>query len=308
MRTAPDAPRDRAPVAEMKGSALPLAGAAILLWGSLASLGSSLAHLPPILMSGIALVIGGLLGLVRVRDWRVPLTTLCLGIGGIGGYHMLLFTAFHRAPVVEANLVNYLWPLLIVVLSPVVLPGHPLKPRHLFGALMGLAGAALIATGGSVAPDLAALPGYLLAAAAAVTWALYSLLTKRVPRFGTGAVGAFCLGSGLLCLCVFLVQSGSAGFAAIAPRDVLPLALLGLGPMGAAFFFWDAALKRGDPRVIGTLSYLTPLLSTLGLVLFAGKPMGVVTVIAMALIVAGAVVGSLGMGRERQDDAREGTG
>ena len=79
----------------------------------------------------------------------------------------------------------------------------------------------------------------------------------------------------------------------LAAMDWLVLVLLGLGPMGGAFYAWDAALKRGDPRIIGALSYLTPLLSTLNLVLLGGKHLSPVAGMAMALIVAGAVVGSL---------------
>jgi drug/metabolite transporter (DMT)-like permease len=285
----------------VKSSSLPLAGGAILLWGTFALLSSGLGHLPPLLMTGIALAIGGALGLARVREWRVPLATACLGVGGIFGYHILLFSAFQRAPLVEANLVNYLWPLLIVVLSPVVLPTFRLRPHHVAGGVLGIAGAALIVTGGSLHPDVAALPGYLLAAAAALTWALYSLLTKRVPRFPSGAVGGFCLASGLLALGTYLIGHGTAGFAVIRPADWPRLVMLGLGPMGAAFMLWDAALKGGDPRVIGSLSYLTPLLSTLALAAFGGRGMTAVSIIAMALIVAGAVVGSLGApGRARK--------
>jgi drug/metabolite transporter (DMT)-like permease len=281
----------------LKPAAFLLAGGAILLWSSLALIGSRLGHLPPILMTGIALTIGGALGLIRVKEWQVPLPTLLLGIGGIFGYHVMLFTAFRLAPIVEANLVNYLWPLLIVLLTPAILPGFGLKPNHMLGALLGLAGAAIIATGGSIHPDLSALPGYLLAAAAALTWALYSLLTKRVPAFDSGAVGAFCLAAGLLSLALYLVLAGSGGFGVIRGADWPLLVLLGVGPMGAAFFLWDAALKKGDTRIIGSLSYLTPLLSTLALTLLGGRPMSALAGIAMALIIAGAATGSLGSGR-----------
>jgi len=275
----------------MKGS-VPLALAAIALWGFLALLSSRLPALPPLLMAGAALFVGGTIGLLKVREWKVPLATFCVGVGGIFGYHFLLFTAFRHAPTVEANLINYLWPLLIVLLSPVVLPGYALGVRHIIGACSGLIGAGLIATGGSLHPDFANTAGYLAAGAAALTWALYSLLTKRLPPFRTGAVGAFCLCSGTLALTVYLLQAGPAGFTAIHGPDWIYLVLLGVGPMGAAFFFWDAALKRGDPRVIGSLSYLTPLLSTLALVVIAGKPLTLQSGLAMALIVAGAAVGS----------------
>ena len=270
-----------------------LALGAIFLWGFLALLGSQLAGLPPLLMTGVALTVGGIIGLVKVREWKVPLTTFLVGLAGIFGYHFLLFTAFRHAPTVEANLINYLWPLLIVLLSPLVLSGYQLRPRHVMGALAGLAGAALIVTGGSLSVDTTGLPGYLAAAGAALVWALYSLLTKRLPPFPSGAVGGFCLASGLLALGIFVMESGPVGFASINGTDWLFLALLGIGPMGTAFFLWDASLKRGDPRVIGSLSYVTPMLSTLALVVIGGKPLTALSVVAMALIIAGAVVGSL---------------
>jgi len=273
--------------------AIPLALAAIVLWGFLALLSSRLSGLEPLLMAGVALSIGGMLGLVKVRQWKVPLRTFGVGLAGIFGYHFLLFTAFHAAPTVEANLINYLWPLLIVLLSPVVMSGYGLRPRHIVGALAGLAGAALIVTGGSFRLDAANLPGYLAAAGAALVWALYSLLTKRLPRFESGAVGGFCLCSGALALAAYVLQRGLSGFTVIHGADWIFLVLLGTGPMGAAFYLWDAALKRGDPRVIGSLSYLTPLLSTLALVLIAGKPLTALSALAMALIIAGAVIGSL---------------
>ena len=271
-----------------------LALVTILIWSTLAVLSSSLNHLPAFFTTGVALTIGGLAGLVRVREWRVPGATLALGIGGIFGYHALYFLAVRHAPAVEANLLQYLWPLLIVLLTPVFLPGRRLGRHHLVGAGLGLAGAALVITGGHLSLDLAHLTGYLLAVAAALVWSCYSLLTKRVRPFASGAVGGFSLAAGLLALgCSALERLGPCPPLAVTPRDWLFLALLGLGPMGLAFHTWDAAMKRGDPRVIGALAYLTPLLSTLLLVLAGGRRLTPVAAGAMGLIVAGAVAGAL---------------
>ena len=137
---------------------------------------------------------------------------------------------------------------------------------------------------------------------AAFIWASFSLLIKRVRPFPTGAVGGFCLVSGLLSLALYGLERW-AGPASpplvIAPRDWLFLVLLGLGPMGAAFYTWDAAMKRGDPRVIGALAYLTPLLSTLNLVFLGGRRLSGIAIAAMGLIVVGAVTGSLDLYRRR---------
>ena len=59
------------------------------------------------------------------------------------------------------------------------------------------------------------------------------------------------------------------------PGDAWKLAALGLGPMGAAFYLWDVAMKRGDPRVIGVLAYATPVLSTALLLVVTSRPLTV---------------------------------
>jgi drug/metabolite transporter (DMT)-like permease len=270
-----------------------LALIAILLWSTLALAGNGLQEIPRFLLLGVTLTTSGLTSLVRRNGWRVPIKVILVGVGGIFGYHFLYFTAFAHAPAVETNLINYLWPLLIVFLSPLILPGTKLRTHHILGAMAGLAGASLIATGGKANLQVTYLAGYGAALGAAVIWALYSLLTKRLPPFPTDSIGVFCLVSGILSFGIYFINGGSAQeISTVAPIQWLFLILVGVGPMGAAFFFWDAAMKGGDPRVIGSLAYLTPMLSTANLMLFAGQRMTGVSFLATCLIIAGAVIGS----------------
>lgn len=270
----------------------------ISLWSFLALLGARVNHLPPLFVVGVALTTSGIVSSFNIRSWRIPLKTLLIGIGGIFGYHFLYFAAFKYAPPIETNLMNYLWPLLIVFLSPLYLPTYKLRFHHLLGALLGLFGAALIITAGQLQINFMHAKGYLLAASAAFIWASYSLLTKRVPKFSTGAVGAFCLVSGVLSFFAYSLTTDSFIPANLAYSDWISLILLGLGPMGAAFFTWDAAMKRGDPRIIGSLAYLTPLTSTLVLIFIGGQKMTWITFFAMVLIISGAVIGSLDLLRK----------
>ncbi|MGJ7571522.1 DMT family transporter [Variovorax sp. RB2P76] len=267
---------------------------AIALWTTLASLGTALSHLPPFLLTGLALVIGSVpswpLVLRDRRAWTVPPRTLALGVYGLFGYHFLLFIALRYAPPVEANLVNYLWPLLMVVLAPALLPGVTLRPLHLVAGLLGFAGAAaaILGAGGGAATSTGYW-GFLPALASAFVWASYSLGTKRVAPFPTSAIGLFGLVSGVLSLACHAVLEPSV---ALSGRDGLLLLLCGLGPLGAAFFAWDAALKRGDARQIGILSYLTPLGSTALLLLVTGRPLTWTIALAALLIISAAVMGT----------------
>ena len=268
-----------------------LALGAIFLWASLAMLGVRLAHLPPFWLTGVALLIGSVVALPLSRfdfsQFRVPLPTLALGVYGLFGFHFLLFIALRHAPPVQANLVNYLWPLGMVVLAPVFLPGTRLTWRQLLAALLGFGGAALAILGGQ-SLDTGLAWGYLPALGSAFVWASYSLLTQRVAAFPSAAIGLFALVSGLLSLlCHALLEPA----AQVSARDWPWLILMGLGPLGVAFFLWDAALKRGDARQIGLLSFLTPLLSTLLLLWHRGEPISASVAAAAALIIGAAWLG-----------------
>ena len=271
-----------------------LAIGAIVLWASLAALATSLSNIPPFLLTGIGLVVGSLISIplsgFKLSAWKVPSRTLMVGVYGLFGYHLMLFIALQTAPAVEANLVNYLWPLLIVVLAPLFSRHLKLGPRHTIAASAGFTGAAIaITSAGSVSGLFGFEVGYLFAFAAAVIWATYSLMTTKLPAFPTSAIGLFGLVSGVLAIGAHFVLEAPA---VISSSDWVLLVILGLGPLGGAFYFWDAALKIGDPRRIGLLAFLTPLLSTTLLLVVSGRALSWQLLVATVLIVGGALLGS----------------
>ena len=272
-----------------------LALAAIALWGTLAPLGVQLAHVPPFLLTGLGLLVGSLISLplarFRLSRWRVPLPTLLVGVYGLFGFHFLLFIALRNAPAVEANLINYLWPLGMVVMAPLFLKGVQLRGRHIVAALIGFTGAAIaiLGRGGPLGGAVEFHSGYLFALASAFVWASYSLLTRRLPAFPTAAVGGFAAASGVLSLvCHALLEPAVA----LSTQDLVLIAILGLGPLGGAFFLWDAAIKLGDTRRIGLLAFATPILSTVMLLLTTGQALQWNVVVAAALVVGAAWLGS----------------
>jgi len=270
-------------------SSATLAGiGALALWAFLAPLSRLAAGLPPLQVTACAFAVAGAASLAvvatrgRLGALRQRPRVWVHGVGGLAGYHALYFAALALAPAVEANLLNYLWPLLIVLLSAPIL-GMPLGARRLAGVAMGFAGCALLVGAGAAFPREAAL-GFLCAIGAAVVWAVYSVTAKRLAAVPTEAVAGFC---GAAALLAALAHLGFERFVLPDGRQALALLLLGLGPVGAAFFLWDWGMKRGDPRLLGTLAYAVPVASTLLLLALGEGEATWRLVLAVALVAGG---------------------
>lgn len=267
---------------------------AVLLWSLLALLTVGTAPTPPFLLNTLCFAIGGVLGLVWCAAMgslgtlrSVPMRVYAFGVLGLFGYHALYFSALRLAPAAEAGLIAYLWPLLIVVFSG-LLPNERIRAGHVIGAALGFAGAALIITNGVGAFQAQYLPGYLLALLCAFTWSGYSIFSRRIGTAPTASVVVFCLGAAVLSLPLHFIFEET-----VLPQTTIGWAAilgLGLGPVGLAFYVWDIGVKRGDIQLLGTTSYLAPLLSTLILVVSGVTPAQSVLFWAALLITGGALV------------------
>ncbi|HEY0235295.1 MAG TPA: EamA family transporter [Afipia sp.] len=265
--------------------------AAILMWSLLAALTVATGRVPVFQLLAMTFAIGACIGpltwLLRpgaFRALRQPPLVWLVGVGGLFGYHALYFLALRFAPPAEAGLLNYLWPLLIVLLSS-LLPGERLTVYHVAGALLGLSGTALLLIGrGDAVFETSYIPGFVAAFLGAFVWAGYSVMSRKFAGVPTDAVAGFCLATAFLAtLCHFIFE------ATIWPDTLLQWAAivaLGIGPVGVAFFAWDIGMKRGDIRVLGAMSYATPLLSTFFLIA-AGYARPTATLSLAALMIAG---------------------
>lgn len=260
---------------------------AILIWSSLAILGYLCRHIPAFLMASIAFAIGGLIFLPALKQWRWSWQNIALGLYGFFCYHFVYFWALRLAPPIEVNLINELWTIFIVLLAPLFFVDARLRRNHIFGALLAVSGTALMVQGHLSGGSLV---GFLLGLLTAIIWSTYSLLLRKSPAVPSSMVGIYCLASAVLSYICHLLFEPS-----YLPTNIdwLFLVAMGIGPMGLAFFLWDWSLRRGDVRVIGSISYLIPVFATAWLVLFAGRDLMWSTVIAMILILGGAVIGSL---------------
>jgi len=277
-------------------SAATLAGfGAILLWSLLALFTAASGTVPPFQLAAMTFLVGGSCGCIswiarpsRARALLQPWPVWLLGVGGLFGYHALYFSALRLAPPAEAGLINYLWPLLIVLFSARLPGSGGLRAGHVAGAALGLAGvAALFAGRGNLDFAAGALPGYAASLAAAFVWAGYSVLSARVGQVPTDAVAGFCLITAALNLACHLAFETT-----VWPADATQwgaVLLLGIGPVGAAFYLWDIGCKRGDVRLLGVTAYAAPVLSTLILVASGYASASPTLALACLLIVAGAL-------------------
>lgn len=283
----------------MKTKATLIGFTAILMWSFLALMTAASGTMPPFQLSAITFAIGSLPGIAlfiarpeRLKELRQPPKVWLAGVGGLFGYHFLYFTALRNAPAVEAGLIAYLWPLLIVVGSA-LLPGERLGWHHIVGALCGLAGTVLIVGKNGFAFDPAYSLGYFTAFLCAFTWAAYSLVSRKFEKVSTDVVTGFCLATSVLSLVCHLalettVWPDTTGqWAAVVG--------LGLLPVGLAFYVWDYGVKNGDIQILGASSYAAPLLSTLILIIFGFGEISVRIGLSCLLITGGAVLAARDM-------------
>ena len=273
---------------------------AIVMWSLLAALTVATGRVPPFQLLAMTFAIGACVGPLTwlwrpsaIHALRQPLLVWLVGIGGLFGYHALYFLALRLAPPAEAGLLNYLWPLLIVLLSS-LLPGERLAPHHIVGAVLGFAGTILLFAGnGGAAPNPAHIPGFIAAFVAAFVWAGYSVMSRKLAAVPTDAVAGFCLATALLAaICHFVLE------ATVWPETAMQwfaIVALGIGPVGIAFFVWDIGMKRGDIRVLGAASYATPVLSTAFLILAGYAKPTATLAIAAALIAGGGLIAAKDM-------------
>jgi len=274
--------------------------AAILTWSFLALLSTASGLVPPFQLAAMTFFLGGMVGagswLFRpqaIRSLRQPWPVWALGVAGLCIYHCAYFFAIQSAPPVEASLIAYLWPLLIVVFAA-FLPGERLRAHHLVGVLLGLAGAVIVITkGGSVGLADGIRTGHVIALFCAFVWSGYSVLSRRFGAVPTDVVAGYCL---ITAAVAFTLHLGLE--TTVVPQTMtqwVAIVVLGTIPLGAGFYAWDWGCKHGDIMVLGALSYAAPLFSTVVLLAAGYGAYHWSVAAACVLITAGALIAAKDM-------------
>jgi drug/metabolite transporter (DMT)-like permease len=275
----------------------------ILLWAATPLLVTGLARTLPVfeitfLATGFAVLafvalVSARAQWTRFRDYsrRDLRVMIMMGATGIFPYTTLYYLAFALAPAAagEINIINYIWPVWILILSPLLL-AERLTARKLVGIVLSFCGVYVIVSGGRfIRFDPAQWPAYTSAGCGAFFWGLFSVLGKRnrfelltaMLVYNLAAFACF----GVLCF-------AAVEFVVPGPGEWLLLACLGGLVNGAGYFFWLLALRSGDTAGISSAVYLTPFVALVYLTAAGRGAITWVQLTALALILAGPLIQS----------------
>ena len=269
-----------------------LAGGAVLLWATWPTLAVAAGACPPFLLSGLAAAVGFALsfGVALVRGealafLRTPVRTLLVVTVGMTAHNVLFLRAVPRIGAAEANVLVYLWPILLVMLLSRV-RRERIRRRQAVGILLSFIGAAL-AIGPSFALGIDRL-GVVLAVLAGLAFAIMVAVRSTADE-GHDVVGP---AMGPIALLSF------AGHVLFEPSTVpsseqlLVAAAIGVAPLWLGHAAWDRAARGGHAAMISGIAYLTPIVAV-GLLAMLG--LGAFTTAALAgatLVVIGARIAS----------------
>lgn len=276
---------------------------AIVWWGCLAFLTDINRLIPAFQLMAMSFTLGFVVIAIKwLLNGQSPLWVARQSVGvwaltllGLFGYHFFYFMALKHAPVLQAGLVAYLWPLFIVVFATVLF-NRPVSRWLIVGAVVSLLGCWLLIYREDMLMSREHLLGYGFALACALIWSLYSVLSSKVSDVSSDFIGWGCGATALLALiCHVLLEST---FWPLSTEQWLCVIALGFGPVGLAFVAWDHGMKKGNVALLGSLSYLAPLISTVILVWVADKPVTGQLLLGGSLVLFGAISASLSQGNK----------
>ncbi len=223
---------------------------------------------------------------------RLPFKVIVAGFFGVALYTVMLAKAFGiaaEADIGQINLLNYLWPVWMVVLGILLLGSRPKVPLALPGILMGLLGVVISRGFNSFTHLPANLIPHAFALAGGFLWALYVVLLRKwkIPEEKGGTPFHFAV-------CAII----AAGLAAISGEwqqipafsgEMLFWILLGGGgPVGIAYSLYEISVKNGPVILIASFAYFIPIGSSLLIGLFYKETLNSGLLIGAVLITLGA--------------------
>lgn len=250
-----------------------------------------LASLVSAIFIGITILLNGQAKLIKKITTKEWLLSAFLGFLNPFAYYLILFKAFSLLKAQEAVALNYIWPMMLVLLSVPILK-QKIKWTSVVALLISFSGAIIIATHGKpFSLDLKEPLGIALALSSAVFWALFWLMNMRDKREETLKL-FMNFAFGFIYTLIFCFITGNIPKPDM--EGLLGSVYVGLFEMGITFVLWLKALKYAENTArVGNLVYLSPFMSLIFISIIIGEKILVSTIAGLVLIISGIVLQQL---------------
>jgi drug/metabolite transporter (DMT)-like permease len=221
-----------------------------------------------------------------------PVRVMVAGFFGVALYTVMLAAAFGLAPesdIGQINLLNYLWPVWVVVFGIVLLKNRPNPYLTLTGILLGLSGV-MISRGFDQFTQLPTdFLAHVLAVVGGVMWALYSVLLRKWQISEDQGGTAFNFGVCSVLACTIAVTMKQWQNMPAWSNEAFFWVFFGaVGPVGLAYSWWEIGVKKGPVFLIASLAYFIPIGSSLLIGLIFKEAMNNGLILGAVLIAMGA--------------------
>ena len=225
---------------------------------------------------------------VRRTPRRIWAYSALLGMLNPVVYYLVLFRSYKLLPAQVAQPVNYMWPIVLLVLLA-IFAGQPIPRKKYIGMFMSLAGVALISAGsGNMQSGPLSVEGLALAALSALLWASFWMINNKNKDKCDATVSLFM--SFLFGSIYMLAAAPFAGVSLSSGTGIAAGIYVGLFEMGIPFFFFSLAMRKtSNPALINQLCYLAPFISLFFISTVLGEKIVLTTYAGLVMIVAGII-------------------
>ena len=268
---------------------------AVLLWSFSALFINWTEQIPPFLMAAWTSIVGfsifGSLWLIKPQKFKIALHQKWQ-IWGLFFLSIVVYRGFYLAglkfaPVIESNLLNYLWPIFIVLLGAAY--GHiKLHLPIILGTALCFLGVLIMGLQKKTGV-ISFEAGHIFALIGALTWAAYSILTRRFPYAPTETMGFMHFAAIVIFGLLHMIFEAPVNFSHVSIRAWAGIIGWGLS-ISIAYKLWDFAMSQGEQDKVAAAAYFTPLLSTFWLVIIGKVPMSIGLLLSAALILGGSAL------------------
>lgn len=211
---------------------------------------------------------------------------------GVFAYYVLLYTALQQVPGQQAFIVNYTWPIWVIIFAIFILKER-FSIEKFLAILLGFIGVVMVVSEGN-AHFLHKISwhGNGLALLAAVSYGLFSVLSKRNDEEKLTSTMFYYLFA-FMYVCFYLLFFSSLHLPTL--KETAGLLWLGIFTNGLAFVFWQLALKHGNTVRVSNIIFITPFLSLIYLAVLAGEHIVLSSALGAVLIVGGVFLSNVNL-------------